>query len=165
MAVSKDEFRKTLGQFATGVTVVTVAGEDGQVYGMTANAFTSVSLVPPLVLICVDHSSRTHPLLSQQESFGVNVLREDQEAISSYYASSDRTHEIADGLGVEYCASDGGVPLLSPCLAQIACRKVATHEAGDHTIFIGVAEQTEVSEGKPLLFFDGKYGRLNGGAS
>ena len=165
MAVSTDEFRKTLGQFATGVTVVTVAGEDGQVHGMTANAFTSVSLVPPLVLICVDHNSRTHPLLSQQESFGVNVLREDQEAVSSYYADPSRTDEIAGGLGVEFCASEDGVPLLRPCLAQIACRKVAAHEAGDHTIFIGEAEQMEISEGKPLLFFGGRYGRFNGGAS
>lgn len=160
MPVSKEAFRKMLGLFATGVTVVTVSNGEGKVHGMTANAFTSVSLVPPLILVCVDHRSRTLPLLLDQNSFGVNVLRDDQEAVASHYANPDRADEDVNKLSIEFWHTEESIPLLKPCLAQIACRKTATHEAGDHTIFIGEVTQTFLEEGKPLLFYAGKYGRL-----
>ncbi len=160
MPVSKEAFRETLGLFATGVTVVTVSNGEGKMHGMTANAFTSVSLVPPLILVCVDHSSRTLPLLLDQNSFGVNVLRDDQEAVASHYANPDRADEDVSKLGIEFWHTEEGTPLLKPCLAQISCNKVTTYEAGDHTIFIGEAEHTIVEEGQPLLFYAGKYGRM-----
>src|SRR6202163_5133702 len=94
MGLSPTEFRKAMGCFATGVTIITVALE-GEVHGMTANAFSSVSLDPPLVLVCVDHTTRTHAHLHTKKRFGINVLCEDQRAISEYYARPIRTHERA----------------------------------------------------------------------
>src|SRR6266852_4501971 len=95
MSVSPAEFRQALGCFATGVTVITVDHE-GQVQGMTANAFASVSLDPPLVLVCVDHRARTHAHLHAKKRFGVNVLAEDQQIISEYYARATRVHQRAE---------------------------------------------------------------------
>src|ERR1700693_2314767 len=95
MSVSPVEFRKALGSFATGVTVITVDYE-GEVQGMTANAFASVSLDPLLVLVCVDHRARTHAHLRAKKRFGVNVLAENQRAISEYYARPERTHDQAE---------------------------------------------------------------------
>src|SRR6201984_3352899 len=94
MTVTQAEFRKALGCFATGITVITVDYES-EVHGMTANAFTSVSLDPMLVLVCVDQRARTHAHLHAKKRFGVNVLAEDQRAISEYYARTGRTHDRA----------------------------------------------------------------------
>ena len=88
MTVTKEEFRKALGRFATGVTVITVTKDNGAVHGVTVNAFASVSLDPPLVLVCMDHRSHTLPLLHARKRFGVNVLAEGQRAIAEYYARS-----------------------------------------------------------------------------
>lgn len=164
MAISTDAFRQALGHFATGVTVVTVRRGPGEVHGMTANAFTSVSLVPPLVLVCVDHSARTHPLLLQQERFGVNVLKEGQEALARYFADADQSHEAAAHLGVRYSFTERGTPLLADCLAQLDCARVAAHEAGDHTIFVGQVEHAATGDGRPLLFYRGRYSQLETGA-
>src|SRR3974390_3668922 len=95
MSFHSSEFRKAMGGFATGVTIITV-DLDGEVHGMTANAFASVSLDPMLVLVCVDHSTRTHAHLHAKKRFGINVLSEDQRAISEYYARAERSHEHAE---------------------------------------------------------------------
>ncbi|HMD76846.1 MAG TPA: flavin reductase family protein, partial [Terracidiphilus sp.] len=95
MTLNPSDFRKAMGCFATGVTIITV-DLDGQVHGMTANAFASVSLDPMLVLVCVDHTTRTHAHLHAKKRFGINVLGEDQRAISEYYARPDRSHEHAE---------------------------------------------------------------------
>ena len=95
MTLNPSEFRKAMGSFATGVTIITV-DLDGEVHGMTANAFASVSLDPLLVLVCVDSSTRTHEHLHSRKRFGINVLSADQRAISEYYARPDRTHEHAE---------------------------------------------------------------------
>jgi flavin reductase (DIM6/NTAB) family NADH-FMN oxidoreductase RutF len=163
MAVSTDEFRQALGHFPTGVTVITVNRGQGEVHGMTANAFTSVSLVPPLVLVCVDHNARTHPLLKEQRRFGVNVLEEQQEALARYFADTHQSQEAAAHLGVRYSFTDRGTPLLQNCLAQLECALVAAHEAGDHTIFVGQVEQLATREGRPLLFYRGRYSQLETG--
>jgi len=155
-----EEFRRALGHFATGVTVVTVSGGHDLVHGMTANAFTSVSLQPPLVLVCVDHRARSHALLQQQKRFGINVLREDQEPLARYYADSNQTHEAAAELGVAYATTERGTPWLQDCLARLDCALVETHEAGDHTLFIGQVEQANLGEGRPLLFYGGNFRRL-----
>lgn len=160
MAIGKDECRKVLARFATGVTVITVAKEGGQVHGMTANAFASVSLDPPLVLVCVDHRARTHPLLLAQKRFGVNVLREEQRAIADYHADASQDHETAHHLGIEYWHTPSGTPMLKPCLAQLECRLVSAHQAGDHTIFVGEVEQAAAQEGRPLLFYASRYRKL-----
>ncbi len=160
MTVTKEEFRKALGRFATGVTVITVTKDNGAVHGVTVNAFASVSLDPPLVLVCIDHRSRTLPLLHARKRFGVNVLTEDQRAIAEYYARAEKNPEETRDLGVRFANSEGGAPKLEGCLAYLSCHVVSTQEAGDHTVFIAQVVQAFVREGQPLLFSAGKYGTL-----
>jgi flavin reductase (DIM6/NTAB) family NADH-FMN oxidoreductase RutF len=160
MPVTAAEFRKALGHFATGVTVVTVGRPAGQVHGMTANAFASVSLDPLLVLVCVDRKARTHPLIHEQKRFGINVLTDRQERLARYFAQVEQDHESAHRLGVSYWRTESGTPMLGNCLAHLECRLVSEHEAGDHTIFLGEVEHAQVGKGRPLLFFAGKYHRL-----
>jgi len=149
-----------MGQFATGVTIITVDLE-GEVHGMTANAFASVSLDPPLVLVCVDHSTRTHAHLHAKKRFGINVLSEDQRAISEYYARVDRTHENAETeAGARFDRTGQGTPMLRGSLAYVECRLHSAEVAGDHTIFIAEVEHVVVREGGPLLFFRGKYRKV-----
>src|SRR5215467_9981751 len=116
MGVTSTEFRKAMGSFATGVTVITVDFE-GEVHGMTANAFTSVSLDPTLVLVCVDHRARTHAHLHARKRFGVNVLASDQQAISEYYARSTETHQRAEQAGARFERTSLGTPVLQGALA------------------------------------------------
>jgi len=157
MTLTPSEFRKAMGAFATGVTIVTV-DLDGEVHGMTANAFASVSLDPLLVLVCVDSATRTHAHLHAKKRFGINVLREDQRAISEYYARPERTHERAEAeAGASFERTGHGTPMLRGSLAYLECRLHSAQDAGDHTIFIAEVEDVEVHEGLPLLFFRGKY--------
>lgn len=165
MGVSREEFRKALGCFATGVTVVTVTRVPGRVHGMTANAFSSVSLEPPLVLVCVDRESNTHPLLLAARRFGVNMLREDQQDVARYFAEAEKNEEAAARLGVHYRFTKRGTPLLETALAQLECAVVAAHEAGDHTIFVGKVDKVAVAAARPLLFYGGKFARLGGPTS
>jgi flavin reductase (DIM6/NTAB) family NADH-FMN oxidoreductase RutF len=154
------DFRHALGQFATGVTVITAARGPGEAYGMTANSFTSVSLDPFLTLVCVDQRSYLLPLLKQGRYFGVNVLKEHQEAVSVYFAQAEQTPETEGQLGIRFRWTDGGVPLLEDTLAQIICRVVASYVAGDHTIFLGEVQSAELFPGEPLLFFRSRYRQI-----
>jgi flavin reductase (DIM6/NTAB) family NADH-FMN oxidoreductase RutF len=157
MSVTQAEFRKALGCFATGVTVITVDHE-GEVHGMTANAFTSVSLDPMLVLVCVDHRARTHAHLHSKKRFGVNVLAENHRAISEYYARLGQTHQHAEEeVGARFDRTAHGTPVLHDGVAYLECRLHTAQDAGDHTIFIAEVEDVVVREGDPLLFFHGEY--------
>ena len=149
-----------MGTFATGVTIITV-DLDGEVHGMTANAFTSVSLDPMLVLVCVDHSTRTHAHLHSKKRFGINVLGEDHKAISEYYARQERSHEHAEvEAGARFDRTSHGTPMLHGALTYLECRLQSAQEAGDHTIFIAEVEDVVLREGDPLLFFRGKYRKV-----
>ncbi|HTT23886.1 MAG TPA: flavin reductase family protein [Candidatus Sulfotelmatobacter sp.] len=160
MSLNPSDFRKAMGAFATGVTIITV-DLDGEVHGMTANAFASVSLDPLLVLVCVDHSTRTHAHLHAKKRFGINVLCDDQRAISEYYARPERTHEHAEAeAGARFERTSHGTPVLHGALAYLECRLQSTQEAGDHTIFIAEVENLVLREGDPLLFFRGKYRKV-----
>ena len=156
MNVTHSEFRKALGCFSTGVTVITV-DEGGEVHGMTANAFSSVSLDPPLVLVCVGHQARTHAHLQAKKRFGVNVLAADQRAISEYYARASESHKHAEEAGARFDRTSHGTPLLHGALAYLECRLHSAQDAGDHTIFIAEVEDVMVREGEPLLFYRGRY--------
>jgi flavin reductase len=157
MGVTQAEFRKAMGSFATGVTVITVDCE-GEVHGMTANAFTSVSLDPLLVLVCVDHSARTHAHLHARKRFGVNVLAENQRTISEYYADPSPTHERAEQeAGARFDRTQHGTPVLHGALAYLECRLHTAQDAGDHTIFIAEVEDVVVRQGDPLIYFRGQY--------
>jgi flavin reductase (DIM6/NTAB) family NADH-FMN oxidoreductase RutF len=163
MGLNPAEFRRAMGCFATGVTIVTV-DLDGEVHGMTANAFASVSLDPMLVLVCVDHTTRTHAHLHAKKRFGINVLCEEQRAISEYYARPERTHEHAEQeAGARFERTRQGTPMLRGSLAYLECRLHSAEEAGDHTIFIAEVEDVVVREGEPLLFFRGKYRKVGEG--
>lgn len=160
MNLTASEFRKAMGRFATGVTIVTV-DLDGEAHGMTANAFASVSLDPMLVLVCVDHTTRTHAHLHAKKRFGINVLCEDQRAISEYYARPERTHGHAEEeAGARFERTRHGTPMLQGSLAYLECRLHSAQDAGDHTIFIAEVEDVVVREGEPLLFFRGKYRKV-----
>lgn len=155
------EFRVACGQFATGVTVVTAERAPGKVHGMTANSVTSVSLSPLLLLVCVDHRAHLLPLLQRKRHFGVNVLKQEQQSISRYFAQTEENEETEAKLGIRYRWTESGIPLLEDSLVHIACKVTAAHVAGDHTIFIGEVECTEVFDGDPLLYFRGGYRKIS----
>lgn len=159
MTLAPSDFRKAMGCFATGVTVITV-DQDAEVHGMTANAFTSVSLDPPLVLVCVDHRARTHAHLHARKRFGVNVLSSGQQAISEYYARSAETHQHPEAFGARFDRTAQGTPVLHGALAYLECRLHSAEKAGDHTIFIAEVQDVVVREGEPLLYFRSKYREL-----
>lgn len=160
MTLSAAEFRKAMGRFATGVTIVTVDLE-GEVQGMTANAFASVSLDPLLVLVCVDRSARTHAHLHAKKRFGINILDEDQREISEYYARAEHADESAEEeTAARFDHTAHGTPILHGALAYLECKLQSTHEAGDHTIFIAEVEDVVVRQGEPLVFFQGRYRKI-----
>jgi len=153
MAIEKNELRRVMGHFATGVTVITTLRSSGELHGLTANAFTSVSLVPPLLLICVDKKAESYPCFDESGVFTVNVLATDQEALSRLFAVSGG-EKFA---GISYKIGANGAPILDGALAYLECKVTQKIDGGDHTIYIGEIEQAETKEGKPLLFFRGGY--------
>jgi len=158
------EFRRALSRFATGVTIVTAAQKGGGTKGMTANAFTSVSLHPALVLVCVGRQARTHAVLKIARHFGISVLDETQRAIAEYFAQPEADPAQMQKLGIHIRHEANGVPYIEGCLAHLACRRVAARRAGDHTIFVGEVEHLSCREGRPLLFYGGRYHALPGDA-
>jgi flavin reductase (DIM6/NTAB) family NADH-FMN oxidoreductase RutF len=154
--IGADDFRRVLGHFATGVTILTTCDNDARATGLTASAFSSVSLDPPLVLICVDHKSQSYPALRERGCFAVNILSVEQQAISRRCASSrlDKFDEVP------HTISDLGLPLIEGAIAHLECTTVSTHVEGDHTIFVGRVERAQVGTGEPLLYFRGQYQQL-----
>ncbi|MBX5437295.1 MAG: flavin reductase family protein [Alicyclobacillaceae bacterium] len=150
------EFRRALGCFATGVTVITTPTDEGAVHGMTANAFTSVSLEPPLVLVSVDRKTRTHGLIASSGRFAVNILREDQAPVSQHFAGKPNP-DVEQGLA--YAWYDD-IPYLEDCLASLACKLWASYDGGDHTLYLGEVLNIVVRDGDPLLFFRSKYRQI-----
>lgn len=151
------EFRAAVGAFATGVTVVTTRGEE-HAYGMTANAFSSVSLDPPLVLVCVISPSEGSEHIRRNECFAVNVLHADQEPLSRYFASRDRPRGRDAFREVPHRIAASGSPVLDGALGYLDCRLHTSHSAGDHDIFIGeVLELGSNPDGEPLIFHGGRY--------
>jgi flavin reductase (DIM6/NTAB) family NADH-FMN oxidoreductase RutF len=149
-----------MGCFATGVTIITVDLE-GEVHGMTANALASVSLDPLLLLVCVDHSARTHAHLHAKKRFGINILAEQQRVISEYYARPVNSHEDAEAeAGARFDRTAHGTPILQGALAYLECKLRSAQEAGDHTVFIAEVEDVVVRPGEPLLFFRGRYRKI-----
>jgi len=155
------DFRRALGQFATGVTVVTVESAPRRVHGMTANSFTSVSLDPPLVSVCVDQTAHLLPLLKKREKFGINILKEDQQTFSEFFSRAEQLTREEDALDVQFRWSEEAIPLIDNVLCQIACRLFATHLAGDHTIVVGEVISAWLYSGSPLIFFRGQYSKLS----
>jgi len=154
-------FRRVMGSFPTGITVLTVERQPGQVHGMTANSFTSVSLDPLLILVCVDHNARLLSYLKEQRRFGVNILKETQHALSEHFARPQLDPAEESRLGIRFRWTESGIPLLEEGLAHLGCNVVAEHASGDHTIFVAEVESLELNEGVPLVYFRGKYRTLH----
>lgn len=157
MAVDKQEFRRVLSHFAAGVTVVTTCGADGLPYGLTATAFTAVSLEPPLVLVCVDKRAESHPHFHDSKVFAVNFLGEGHEEISRRFAVSGGDKFT----GCAFRSGGTGAPVLDGVLGHVECRTVSIVDAGDHTIFLGQVEAADAVGGHPLLYFRGGYRSLS----
>ncbi|MEX2245506.1 MAG: flavin reductase family protein [Dehalococcoidia bacterium] len=157
------EFRSVIGHFATGVTVITTAaGEELQ--GMTANAITSLSLDPMMMLVCVDKDSHTHRVLSAGGVFAVNILSEHQEEVSRLFAKRGGP-EVGSLRGQRFTLGTSGAPLLEDCLAYLDCRVRGVLDGGDHSIFLGeVVEARVLSDARPLLFYRGHYHSLTDAA-
>ncbi|MGH7560855.1 MAG: flavin reductase family protein [Gemmatimonadales bacterium] len=152
-SVDAAEFRHLCGHFATGVVILTARDGDGNPAGMTANSFTSVSLVPPLVSINVDHAADMHAVMLKASRWVINVLESAQEPLSRRFAGT--TAGRFDGVGYER-DSEGHV-LLNGALAWIRCEAAERHTVGDHTIFIGRVTGGSVQGGRPLLYYRGGY--------
>jgi flavin reductase (DIM6/NTAB) family NADH-FMN oxidoreductase RutF len=153
MPIDRNELRRIMGHFATGVTVITTISKDGAPYGLTANAFMSVSLEPPLLLISVDKKAESYPNFEQSRVFTVNILRDDQEGLSRRFAVSGGNKFE----GVAYHRGANNVPILEETLAHIECRLYSAHDGGDHTLYLGEILEAETREGRPLLFYRGGY--------
>jgi flavin reductase (DIM6/NTAB) family NADH-FMN oxidoreductase RutF len=158
--LSPDDFRRGLSHFASGVTVVTTRDAQGRPAGLTASAFTSVSLMPPLILVCVAQNAQSYPALRDSKGFVINILADDQETLSNRFASSKgNSAEKFDG--VPHTAGALGFPLLEGAIAHLECSTVHAYPGGDHTIFVGQVEAVQTQDGvEPLLYFRGRYGRV-----
>ena len=162
MGVDAREFRAAMARWATGVTIVTSrAGE--RIHGMTVSDFAGVSLDPPLVLVCADKSTHTHARIAEGGCFAANFLAAGQEALADRFASRELEWQRFDAL--ECTEAVTGAPLVPGALASLDCKVVATHEAGDHVIYVGRVEAVVHGEGGPLLYYEGAYRALADPAS
>ncbi len=154
MALTLKDFRRVCAEWATGVAVVTCCAPDGEPHGLTVNSFTSVSATPPLVLVCIDHESSVLPVFRTARQFAVNILRVDQQELSTRFA------QLPEGRfeGVAWMPGKNGAPLIDDALATLECETRTVIDQGDHAIFVGEAERGTIAEGHPLLFFRSHYG-------
>jgi flavin reductase (DIM6/NTAB) family NADH-FMN oxidoreductase RutF len=157
MPVSGSDFRRAMGQFATGITVVTTLDAEGRPLGLTVNAFTAVSLDPVLVLVCIDNRSETHDGFEASRRFGVSILAEGQEDWSHRFAFGGSEKFTVEPL----LAGATGVPLVPGALAHIECRLHSRHPGGDHTIYVGEVVGLDLWPGRPLLYHASTYRRLD----
>ncbi len=172
--VDADSFRRALGRFGSGVTVVTVRGPDGADHGLTASAFSSLSLDPPLVMLAIRGASALHPLLVAAPGFGVSLLGEGQVSLSDRFAGRQLAADGSYGPwptdrnkleGVPHSrGAASGAMLLAGALAVLDCTKHAVHDGGDHSIFVGRVEAVRLLPAeqpqRPLLYFAGAYRQL-----
>jgi 3-hydroxy-9,10-secoandrosta-1,3,5(10)-triene-9,17-dione monooxygenase reductase component len=156
VSVDPSSFRRTLGQFATGVTVVTTRDASGRPLGLTVSAFCAVSLEPPLVLVCIDHRSEANRGLRESGEFAVSVLAEDQEGVSRRFAAagSDKLE------GFPFLDGPLGLPLVPGAVAHLECRVRSFHDEGDHAVWVGEVHGAAAQPGSPLLHHAGDYRRL-----
>ncbi len=156
MPIDADHFRAVLGRFATGVAIVTLRDHEGRDHGMTVSAFSSLSLDPPLVLVCIGADAAMSTVMHTAESFAVNILSADQEALSRRFAGKvdDRFVDLP-------CARSAlGHALLDGALGWLECRVIARHPAGDHVIVVGVVDDASAHDARPLLYYRGGYAQL-----
>lgn len=159
MAIDKDFFRQVMGNFAAGVTVITTLGADKEPFGLTATAFTSVSLFPPLILTCIGKASETYPYFAPAGVFAVNLLAADQQDVSQRFASSggDKFAQV------RWRRGSLDLPLLEGTLGHLECRIVHAYDGGDHTIYVGEVEAAGSGDGRDaLVYFRSAYHNVGG---
>ncbi len=156
MSFDPASFRSVLGRFASGVTVVTARDSSDADCGMTVSAFSSLSLEPPLVLVCVEQRCKMHHVLMSTSQFAVNILALGQEAIARRFA--ERCEDRFQGIG--YSRGITGAALLNDTLAYVECNLVDRYPGGDHTIFVGEVIAAAVRPERPLLYYRGGYAQL-----
>lgn len=156
--IGKNEFRAALGRFPSGVTIVTTKDADGRFHGMTVSAFASVSLEPPMILVCIEKTTGSHDAFRESEFFVVNFLAEGQEELSNLFAS--RRADKFDA--ARYRFGIGEVPVLEDAFVTLECRLANAYEGGDHTIFVGLIEKSEVRDENPLVYWHGEYRKIVG---
>jgi flavin reductase (DIM6/NTAB) family NADH-FMN oxidoreductase RutF len=159
MAIDAARFRQVLARFASGVTVIT-AFDEGKLHGATASAFCSLSLNPPLVLVCLDLKSNTKALIDRSGVFGVNILADVQRWHSDLFAR--KTVSDAELARVSHRHSPHGMPILDDTIAYLECRVQAKYPGGDHEIYVGEVLDGGTHPGRPLIYYEGKYRRLGG---
>ena len=147
------DFRNALGQFGTGVAVITTCDDDGRPYGLTATSFNSVSLDPPLILWSLRANSQSLPAFRGATHFAVNVLAEAQVDLSRRFASP-QTDKFGEG---QWADGLGGAPILAGCAAVLECERFSEHVAGDHVLFIGRVRRLFEAPLQPLVFQSGRY--------
>ena len=152
--VSGEDLRTAMRKFTTGVTLLTTVRDDGSLKAMTANSVTSVSLDPPLVLVCVGHGRNTHRHVDSTGRYCVNVLANDQAA-AAYFANDGERRTGPEP--VESTMTERGSPMVAGAIAFLDCEVVGSHPYGDHTIFVGEVKDVVVGDGEPLVFFDGRF--------
>lgn len=157
MTLDPDTFRSVLGRFASSITVVTTRDADGRDAGLTVSAFSSVSLHPPLIQVCVDQTASVYPVIAASKHFGVSILAAEQEALSRRFSTVESMHRFE---GIGFSRGESGVVLLEDALAHLECRMYASHAAGDHTIFVGEVERATARSARPLLYYRGGYAQL-----
>lgn len=155
--VCPSEYRKALGQFTTGVCIVTARDEDNQPIGLTVNSFTSVSLVPPLVLWCLSKTSMNLNAFLNAPAFSVAILAEDQRGLANHFAKPQRDRFA----NVTWTWSDAGLPIFEGTAATLECRTTETRQAGDHVIFLGEVMRLMSSQEPPLIYQAGTYRTLS----
>ena len=154
--LTPEEFRRACARYATGVAIATVSGNGGTPHGLTVNSFTSVSLEPPLLLVCIAKTATAYSSFLAANGFAINILREEQIDLSQHFASSlpERFE------GIDWREGRYGAPVLEGVLAVLECAMHGSFDAGDHTVFVGLAESVESFEGVPLLYFASAYRKL-----
>lgn len=158
-SVDPDVFRQALSRFASGVTIVTTSDPEGNRYGFTASAFSSLSLDPPLILVCLATSAESHPVFADARRFIVNVLRPEHESLALRFAKKG-IDKFEDG---EFRPGAGeGLPVLDSALFNLKCRVHERYEGGDHTILVGAVDFAYVHDGEPMLLYDRRFHHLAG---
>jgi flavin reductase ActVB len=153
MPVSQDDFRNALSRFASGVTIVSTRDSSGKFHGITVSAFCSVSLEPPMVLICIEKETASHYAFEESEVFVVNILKGHHSSASERFAAPF-PDKFQDG---EFRPGIEGVPVLNDALASLECRLTFAYHGGDHSIFVGQVENVTIADGDPLVYFRGRY--------
>jgi flavin reductase (DIM6/NTAB) family NADH-FMN oxidoreductase RutF len=153
MPVTPDDFRAALSRFPSGITVVTSRGPAGDLHGITVSAFCSVSLNPPLILVCIEKTTGSHAAIKDTRLFVVNILAAGQDAMSERFSlpAADKFGGVGHRFGI------GGVPVLADALVTLECRLENIFDGGDHSIFVAAVEGVSIRDGEPLVYFHGNY--------